>query len=115
MRKFTLHIFFLLLIFGFLNIFGEGTPQAMPTSSNGVALISDPATGIGSSRACPSTQRIKLRIKDFNTEKIYFGLNGRVRTPGNAALTNGYYRIYNPSGTLVSGPIAIPTSGTGFI
>ena len=97
MKNIVTRFLLLLTISISLHAFADGTKEVMPNSANGTALIIDPSINIGSYRSCPSNHRINLRIKDFNTERIYFGLNGRTRQPSTGALTNGFYRIFNPA------------------
>ncbi len=98
----------------------EGTKEASPTSTDltGLFYATPTTNNQGSYFGCPAENRIKFRIKDFTTEKLYFGFNLRtfVNSGGTSAITNGYYRIINASGTVVAGPTAIPSSAAaGYI
>lgn len=110
-------IIFALILSSFVSLKGEGTGEIMPTTSNGTALWVYPFAGTGSYLNCPSQNRISFRIKDHNTENLYFGFNIKKRngTSSPTTPTNGYYRIKNSSGTTIVGPTAIPTTGSGYI
>ena len=97
-------------------VHAEGTAQVMPTSGNGTALFMQPATSSGPVFGAAAENRIYFRIADHTVEDFYFGLACYSRsTPVSGKATNGFYRIFDPTGTLVAGPTAIPSTGTGFI
>jgi Secretion system C-terminal sorting domain len=108
----------ILLSFFSLQAHAEGTKQAMPDSANGTGLYL--ATGLlsGPYLNCAVDQRLRFSIKDHTVENLYFALQARDRSLATPPLvTNMYYKIFNPLGTLVAGPTLIPsTAGSnGFI
>ncbi len=107
----------LVITFIFLSIqtFGEGTKEVMPNTSNGTALHIGPQWQTGPYRGAPSDNRIYFTIKDYTTERFYFGLNGRMRTPSTGTVSDDYYRIVSESGTQVVAPTQVPNSGAGYI
>ena len=105
MKKFL----FFLLAFSLLNItvFAEGTKEVSPSENNLTGLAVLTTTGAGSFLNCPEDNRIYFRIKDFNTEKFYFGVrphyyNSLTGKPNSTWCADSIYvRIYNPSGAVV--------------
>ncbi|MBS1663962.1 MAG: T9SS type A sorting domain-containing protein [Bacteroidetes bacterium] len=100
----------------------EGTKQIMPVAANGTGLIvstttSFPLGNVGSYLGAPVDQRIYIHIKDFTTEKLYYGFNWEQLSPSTVVpYTNVYMRIYDPTGTQVGAPILMPSStGAGYI
>lgn len=100
------------------SVLGVGTKQVSPTSNQISALFSAPDINSGSFFNAPIDNRIYFNIKDFNTESFFFGFDWRNQTAsaGNAASNDRvWYRILNPEGVVVAGPILAPISGTGRI
>ncbi|HEY6901623.1 MAG TPA: hypothetical protein VI233_13305 [Puia sp.] len=100
----------------------EGTKQVMPIAANGTGLIvsttsSFPLGNVGSYLGAPVDQRLYIRIKDFTTEKLYYGFNWEALSPSSVVpYTNVYMRIYDPTGAQVGAPILMPSSaGPGYI
>ena len=93
----------------------EGTAQAMPNPANGVALLIYATNSSGNYLNAPTENRVFFHVKDHTTENLYFGLHPRKVSP-NGLSTNSYYRILDPSGTVVAGPTLLPNSANpGFI
>ncbi|MBN2746861.1 MAG: T9SS type A sorting domain-containing protein [Bacteroidales bacterium] len=109
----------LLFVFTFLiistKLFGEGTKEVMPNTSNGTALHIGPQWQTGPYRGAPTDNRVYFTIKDYTTERFYFGLNGRMRTPSSGTVSDDYFRIVSESGSQVVAPTQVPNSGPGFI
>jgi hypothetical protein len=114
------HLLILFFLFGFfLTAFTEGTKQTTPsspgTSPPNIQLqINRSSTGGFASTFAGWTatsiyDHLYFHISDYTTEKVYFGF--QKGTSGQDV----QYRIKRPDGTIVAGPTAIPTSGTGFI
>jgi hypothetical protein len=100
----------------FMELFAEGTAQAMPNAAHGTALLIQPATSSGPLLNAASENRVKFNIQDFTTENFYFGFSPRMRAPSNGVPLNCYYRILNPLGVVVVPPTLVPTAaGPGFI
>ena len=100
----------------------EGTHTVMPNSTSGTGLIVSTTSGfplgnVGSYLGAPADQRIYIRIKDFNTEKIYYGFHWETLAPSGtiSVYNNVYMRVYDPTGAQVGTPILLPTSGAGYI
>jgi len=103
-------------------VHAEGTKTVMPASANGTGLVVStistfPLGNVGSYLGAPDDQKIYIHIKDFNTEKLYYGFNWEALSPSSSgvALTNVYMRIYDPTGAQVGAPVRMPTTGAGFI
>ena len=116
MHKITLPYakFILLFFFIFLattHVIADGTKQAMPDPSNGVAMYITDDGSYGPYLNAPASQRLQFRITDFTTEKLYFGVNPRERSGNPAILSNRlFYQIKDPSGTVVFGPFRFTTA-----
>ncbi len=100
----------------------EGTKTVMPNGTSGTGLIVSTTSGfplgnVGSYLGAPVDQRIYIHIKDFTTEKIYYGFHWETLSPSGpiAVYNNVYMRIYDPAGNKVGNSILLPTSGPGFI
>jgi uncharacterized membrane protein len=111
---------FTLILFSLfsLQLRAEGTKQAMPDSANGTGLYLATALLSGPYLNCAVDQRLRFSIKDHTVENLYFALQARDRSLATPPLvTNMYYKIFNPSGTLVAGPtlIASAAGSNGFI
>ncbi|MFY7739414.1 MAG: hypothetical protein ACOVQC_02755, partial [Flavobacterium sp.] len=92
----------LLLILFSTTVFAEGTPTLSPNAANITAVLSAPDLQSGSYFNCGEDNRIYFNIANAANERMYFGFDWRgysVGVPGR--LTNLYYRIKNPSGTVV--------------
>src|SRR6185437_9084518 len=64
----------------------EGTKQVMPSSTNGTGLIvsttaSFPLGNVGSYLGAPVDARVYIYVKDFTTEKVYYGFNWETLSP----------------------------------
>ncbi|WMX14574.1 cadherin-like domain-containing protein [Aureispira sp. CCB-E] len=104
-----------LFLLGTTQLNAEGTAQVMPNAGNGTALVVSPNLTIGTYRAAPADNRLKISILNHTIENIYFGLNPFQRVGGAGPSTNGFYRILDPTGAEVVPATPIPTAGTGFI
>lgn len=87
-------------------LFSEGTKTVSPFSTTISGLLSAPDLNSGSFFNAPADQRVYFRIGNANTENLYFGFDWRDYVTTNPAprLTNLYYRIFNPDGSLAAGP-----------
>ncbi|MFL5731525.1 MAG: beta strand repeat-containing protein, partial [Cytophagaceae bacterium] len=89
-------------------VFAEGTKQVQPIAANDCVLDLLNGTSTyknwGTYLGTGVDERIHIHIKNFANERIYWGLNQI--TAGNL-----YYRIKDPSGTIVVGPSLVPTVG----
>lgn len=93
----------MLLISGNRKAIAEGTNPVSPNSNNISALLIAYDIGSGSFKDCGEDNRVYFDIKDYTTEKLYFGFDWRQYTAsgGNAPrLKNLYYRIRRPNGTV---------------
>jgi len=96
---------------------GEGTKEVMPVKANGTGLIVSTTPGFplgnvgsylpglpGSTLLTPKDQRIYFRIKDFNTETLYYGFNWETLSPSKPISTYNdvYMNIYDPNDNLVA-------------
>lgn len=96
---------FLLCAYGMLQ--AEGTKELSGGNANtNSALLIYQSRGTGPYLTMPEENRIKIRIADFNTEKIYYGFKWREYGNGTDvpnAIANGtiWARIYDPSGNEV--------------
>ena len=87
----------------------EGTKTVSPTSSNLTSLVIIPYRNSGSFLNCNEDNRIYFRIKDHTVENFYFGFDWRQYRNGVTSgtisnLTDVYYRIRRPDGSVVVGP-----------
>lgn len=87
----------------------EGTKTVSPTNSNLTSLVLIPYRNSGSFLNCNEDNRIYFRIKDHTTENFYFGFDWRQYSNGVTSgtipnLTDVYYRIRRPDGTVILGP-----------
>lgn len=109
----------LLILLLLINQFAmaEGTKTISPTAAYNTALAIMPSTGAGSYLGCGEDNRIYFRINNHTTENLYFGFNWQNYTQiaPNPSINTVYLRIYNPSGTLVAGPIQLNNAGEGYI
>ena len=113
----------LLLLFYSLpqKVFGEGTKEISPVSTAITALAYMPSINSGPYLGATEDNRLYFNIKDFNTEKLYFGFNwteyGNTGTPGSGqvSLTNMYYKIFRPDGSVAVPATLWSASGNGFI
>lgn len=100
-------LFFSFSFSWFLNSpsFAEGIKQLQPASTltNMLRVNGGAGTNTGNNFGFLSTplQKLYVHIKDFSTERIYFGFNPN--TAGNI-----YIRIKDPSGAIVYGPVLLP-------
>src|ERR1700733_10660893 len=121
----TLLILSFVILLNTYSVLGEGTKQVMPTAANGTGLIvsttsSFPLGNVGAyvpaSGLTPVDQRIFIRIKNFSTEKFYYGFNWEFLspsgTPSAPTYNDVYMNIYDPTGALVT-TVHLPTSGAG--
>lgn len=118
MRKHLLSLFVLIwVLFSLNSLAQEGTKQLMPNSSDRLWLefnvFGTAGQGFGMYN-CAAEKRINIRLRAG--EKMYFGmkLSGYYsNNTTNASLV--YFRVKNPSGTVVFSERNVPTSGTGYI
>lgn len=83
-------------------IFAEGTPTLSPNATNITAVLSAPDLLSGSYLNAPEDNRVYFNIANFSSERLYFGFDWRGYSVGSPVrLSNLYYKIYNPSGTVV--------------
>jgi hypothetical protein len=113
--------FSFLLLVSTSRVWGEGTKEIMPNSTNGTGLIvsttaSFPLGNVGAYLGAPVDDRIYFRIKDFTTELLYYGFNWETLAPSGTIVpyTDVYMNVYDPTGTLVN-TIGLSGSGAGFI
>ena len=99
----------------------EGTKTVSPTSSNLTSLVIIPYRNSGSFLNCNEDNRIYFRIKDHTVENFYFGFDWRQYQNGVTSgtignLTDVYYRIRRPDGSVAVGPnLWNPNSNIGKI
>ncbi|MBU0486946.1 MAG: gliding motility-associated C-terminal domain-containing protein [Bacteroidetes bacterium] len=94
-------------------VMAEGTKQIMPTSTSWGRLEVYPGFSPFASYNCPVDHRLNIHVNS-TTEKIYFGF-GRILYYDLSQVTTTTFRIRDPNGNIVMGPLSIPTSGAGFI
>lgn len=87
----------------------EGTKTVSPTSNNLTSLVIIPYRNSGSFLNCNEDNRIYFRIKDHTVENFYFGFDWRQYSNGVTSgsipnLTDVYYRIRRPDGSVIVGP-----------
>lgn len=87
----------------------EGTKTISPTASNLTSLVIIPYRNSGSYLNCNEDNRIYFRIKDHTVENFYFGFDWRQYRNGVTSgtisnLTDVYYRIRRPDGSVIVGP-----------
>ena len=113
-----------LLTFLYLNVstFAEGTKEVSPSENNLTGLAAITTTGAGSYFGCPEDNRIYFNIKDFNTERFYFGVRPHYyntitgKTGTTWCADSIYVRIFNPSNAIVFQQKLDTTAGNaGFI
>ena len=104
-------------------ISAEGTKQVMPSATNGTGLIvsttaSFPLGNVGAYLNCPADDRVMIYVKDFTTEKVYYGFNWETLSPATPINTYSdvYMNIYDPTGALMS-TVHLPSTvgSAGFI
>ena len=91
-------------------LFAEGTKQLKPTATdNGAIQIYDfnSSTRNFATYTAPAEKRLYIHISNPTNEKIYMGFNQPEK--------DVYFRLKDPSGTMVMGPSLVPASGNGFI
>lgn len=111
----------LLLIFLFASFFvsAEGTKQILLVDGgHGKVQVmpgfSDFAWYTGMGNSAPAEYRLHIHIKTVG-EVIYYGFGDLLDLNDLIFSIPVSYRIKNPAGTVVVGPAAVPTSGTGYI
>ncbi len=100
------------LLFGlmFIHAFGEGTKQTAPNSSDIVALATNvSAYGNFAKYTSADEQRLYIRIQNPNSEKVYLGFSRGKRSPTGSEI-NSNFRIIDPNGVVVYGPILLDAS-----
>ena len=103
----------LLLFLNPILLFAEGTPTLSPNATNITAVLVAPDLLSGSYLGAPEDNRIYFNISNKSTERLYFGFDWREYKVGSPArLTNLYYKIYNPSGVVVSSGLWDSTLGS---
>lgn len=116
MKKQLLNL--LVLVLFSTNLFAqEGTKQLMPNSSDRLWLefnvFGTAGQGFGMYN-CAADKRINIRLRAG--EKIYFGMKLSGYYSNNITDADRvYFRVKNPSGTVVFTERNVPTSGTGYI
>ena len=119
----TLCLLFPLLFSGIYCVQAEGTKEIMPswstTATSATGLIVSTSSGfplgnVGSYLGAPADNQIKFRIKNYLTEKLYYGFNWEALAPsGNPAGTpysDVWMIIYDPTGAQVGVPINLPSA-----
>lgn len=95
------------------SVFAEGTPTLSPNPANITAVLSAPDLQSGSYYNCGEDNRIYFNIGNSSSENLYFGFDWRGYSVGAPArLSNLYYRIKNPSGTVVQSGLWNNTLGS---
>ncbi|MBY0485857.1 MAG: hypothetical protein K2P85_01500, partial [Flavobacteriaceae bacterium] len=108
-KSLLLILFFALMSF---NVFAEGTPTVSPNAANITALLSAPDLSSGSFLNCAEDNRVKFIVSDNVNENLYYGFDWRGYAVGSPArINNLYYKIYNPSGTVVLTALWSSTTG----
>ncbi|MBL7885986.1 MAG: hypothetical protein JNJ52_04505, partial [Flavobacterium sp.] len=105
MKTVNKYSFIISILALFLSTFSyaEGTPSLSPNAANITAVLVAPDLLSGSYNSCPEDNRIYFNIANTATERLYFGFDWRGYSVGSPVrLTNLYYRIKNPSGTVVA-------------
>jgi uncharacterized repeat protein (TIGR01451 family) len=104
-------IFSLLMVLISSKAFAEGTPTLSPNAANITAVLSAPDLASGSYFNAGDDNRIYFNIAT-TSEKLYFGFDWRNYVVGTTTrLSNLYYRIKNPSGTVVMSGLWNPAAG----
>lgn len=101
----------------------EGSKEVMPQATSGTGLIvsttsSFPLGNVGSYLGAPVDQRVFFHIKDYTTEKLYYGFHWEALSASSSGMpyANVYMRVYDPTGAQVGNPILLPGStGAGFL
>jgi hypothetical protein len=102
-------VFFIFFSFVTIStVYSEGTPQAMPNATNGVALYVANGSASGPYRDAPAQNRVRFYIVNNATENLYFNVRAfdRATTP---AQVQPYYRILTAAGVQVVAPTQITT------
>ncbi|NNC96005.1 MAG: T9SS type A sorting domain-containing protein [Chitinophagales bacterium] len=86
----------------------EGTKEMSPVATDVSTLVPNRADINFAGYDEGDDLRIYIEVKDFTTETIYLGFQ---ENQSNSV----YYRLKDPTGTVVHGPTAIPGSGAGYI
>ncbi|HWB93000.1 MAG TPA: hypothetical protein VG605_14150, partial [Puia sp.] len=96
-------------------ILAEGTKQVMQTQNSGTGLVVSTTTtfplgSVGSYLGAPADDRLYFRIKDFNTEQLYYGFQWETLAPSTPINTYSdvYMIIYDPTGAQVGAPVKLP-------
>jgi Secretion system C-terminal sorting domain len=125
MKNFLQKTLFVFLIFASLLAKAEGTKEVSPNEANLTGLAQIPAIGSGSYFGCPADNRIYFDIKNFSTEKFYFGFrphyyntfsNYGTKSPTTFCADSIFIRILSPTGVVVYTKKLDTTAGqAGFI
>lgn len=111
-NKYSFILSFLSILFT-SSVFAEGTPTISPNAANITAVLSAPDLQSGSYFNCGEDNRIYFNIGNSTSENLYFGFDWRGYSVGiPARLSNLYYRIKNPSGTVVQSGLWNNTLGS---
>jgi hypothetical protein len=112
-------LFLAVVLFTTNSASAEGTREVSPSSTAITSLGLLPNAGNGSFLGCIPENRIYFHIEDHVTENFYYGFRWTAySTPATGGVSNNivvYMRIYNSAGVQQGSPIALPTSGAGFI
>ena len=98
----------ILLLYVPLALWGEGTREVAPASSDPSTLLPMGSSTNFAGYDEADEWRLYIDIEDFTNETIYFGF--QENQSGTV-----YFRIKDPSGTIVYGPTAIPGAGAGYV
>jgi uncharacterized protein (TIGR02145 family) len=116
LRRILLSFAVIFLVFPLLSK-AEGTKQILPTDSDHGKLQVEPSftdfAWYSSSGSASADYRLYIHVDNVG-EIIYYGF-GDALDNSDFIVNDVYYRIKDPTGTVVVGPSLIPASGTGYI
>jgi uncharacterized protein (TIGR02145 family) len=112
----------LLLQFTFIlvsQLFAEGTKQILLVDGGHgkvqvMSNFSSFAWYTNSGASAPVDYRLHIRVQNIG-ETIYYGFGDMLDNGDNLFFVQVDYRIKDPLGNIVVGPIPVPTTGTGYI
>jgi conserved repeat domain len=106
----NIFLYVVLLVLGTGKGFAEGTKEVSPNSPNLTGLFIGQSVNYGPYLNCPQDNRIYFRINDYTKERFYYGFmftNYSNYGWGINSTADMYIRIYNPDGSLASGPLQL--------
>jgi Secretion system C-terminal sorting domain len=99
------------------HILAEGSKTVMPVAANGTGLIVSTTTtfplgNVGSYLGAPVDDRIYFYVKDYTSEKLYYGFNWETLSPATPINTYSdvYMIVYDPTGAQVGSPILMASA-----